>query len=176
LAGDGGDQYGAGKEGGIRMARVQGELLINRPVDEVFDFVADERNEPRYNPRIRRAEKLTPGPIGRGTRFHAQAVSRGRTVEMTIDYTAYERPRRLVSSIHMAAADIVGTLRFDPIPGGTRMGWSWELRLRGRYRLLTPILVGLGRRQERANWAGLKRFLEGQARPEAKRDPARLRR
>jgi uncharacterized protein YndB with AHSA1/START domain len=153
------------------MACIEGELVIDRPVVEVFDFVADERNEPRYNPRIRRAEKRSPGPIGRGTRFHAQAVTLGRTVGMTIEYTAYERPRRLVSSIYMAATDVVGTLRFDPVSGGTRMGWSWELRLRGPYRLLTPILVGLGRRRERANWARLKRFLEGQARPEAERDP-----
>ena len=33
--------------------------MIARPVEEVFDFVADERNEPRYNPRMLRAEKLT---------------------------------------------------------------------------------------------------------------------
>jgi hypothetical protein len=38
------------------MASIAGELVINRPVNEVFDFVADEQNEPRYNPRIRRAE------------------------------------------------------------------------------------------------------------------------
>jgi uncharacterized protein YndB with AHSA1/START domain len=158
------------------MAGIAGELVIHRPVDEVFDFVADERNEPRYNPRIRRAEKLSPGPIGRGARFRAEAVTRGRTVGMTIEYTAYERPRRLASSIQMAAADIIGTLRFDPVPGGTRMGWSWEMRLRGPYKLLTPFIAGAGRRQERANWAGLKRFLEGQAKPEAERDSGRLRR
>ena len=28
------------------MARIEGEIAINRPVDEVFDFVADGRNEP----------------------------------------------------------------------------------------------------------------------------------
>ena len=160
------------------MARIAGELVINRPVDEVFDFVADEQNEPRYNPRIRRAEKLSPGPIGRGTRFRAEAVTLGRTVGMTIEYTTYERPRRLASSIHMAAADIHGTLCFDPVPTGTRMSWSWEMRLRGLYRLLTPIIAGAGRRQEQANWAGLKQFLEGQASlvasPDAERDLRRL--
>jgi hypothetical protein len=35
------------------MARIEGEIAINRPVDEVFDLVADERNEPRYNPEDR---------------------------------------------------------------------------------------------------------------------------
>lgn len=39
------------------MVRIEGEIVINRPVDEVFDFVADERNEPRYNPRLLRAER-----------------------------------------------------------------------------------------------------------------------
>jgi hypothetical protein len=124
--------------------------------------VADERNEPRYNPRICRAEKLSPGPIRRGTRFRAEAVTLGRTTGMTVEYTAYERPRRLASVIHMAAADITGVLRFDPVPDGTRMGWSWVVRPRGLYRLLTPVIAGAGRRQERKNWGGLKWFLEEQ--------------
>lgn len=142
------------------MARIDGELVIHRPVHEVFDFVADERNEPRYNPRIRRAEKLSPGPIGRGTRFRAEAVTLGRTTGMTIQYATYERPGRVASSIHMPAADIAGTLRFDPVPDGTRMSWSWDVSPRGLYRLLTPVIARVGRRQEQENWGGLKRFLE----------------
>jgi hypothetical protein len=161
---------GVGSEEGIWVARIDGELFINRPVTEVFDFVADERNEPRYNPGIRRAEKLSPGPIGRGTRFLAEAATGRRTSGITIEYTAFERPGRLASSIHMAAADIAGTLRFDPVDGGTRMRWSWELRPRGLYRLLAPVIGPVGGRAERANWARLKRFLEGQGELEAERD------
>jgi uncharacterized protein YndB with AHSA1/START domain len=142
------------------MARIEGELVINRPVHEVFDIVADERNEPRYNPRICRAEKLSPGPIGPGTRFRAEAITLGRTTGMTIQYTTYERPRRLASSIHMPAADIAGTLRFDPVANGTRMSWSWLVRPRGLYRLLTPVIARVGQGQELENWGGLKRFLE----------------
>lgn len=40
------------------MARVTGEI-IDRPVDVVLDVVADERNEPNYNPDLLPAEKLT---------------------------------------------------------------------------------------------------------------------
>jgi hypothetical protein len=54
---------------------IAGEIVINRPIDVVFDFVADERNEPRYNPRLRRVEQTTPGPIGRGTRFRAETTA-----------------------------------------------------------------------------------------------------
>jgi hypothetical protein len=41
-----------------------------------------------------------------------------------------------------------------------RMSWSWMGRPRGLYRLLTPVIARVGRRQERENWGGLKRFLE----------------
>jgi hypothetical protein len=35
------------------------------------------------------------------------------------------------------------------------------VKLRGWYRLATPLVAYLGRRGEQATWAGLKRFLEG---------------
>ena len=80
------------------MVRIEGELVIKRPVDEVFDFVADERNEPRYNPRMASVELVSTGPIGVGSRFRATNRSIGRTVEIVIEFTAYERPRRLTVS------------------------------------------------------------------------------
>jgi len=30
------------------MARIDGEIVIDRPVDVVFDYVADQSNEPKY--------------------------------------------------------------------------------------------------------------------------------
>jgi hypothetical protein len=54
------------------MVEVQGEIVIDRRPEDVFDFVADEENEPRYNPQMRLAKKLTDGPIGVGTTFRAK--------------------------------------------------------------------------------------------------------
>jgi hypothetical protein len=53
------------------MATIEGQILIGRPAAEVFDFVADPRNEPQYNPAMAGVELLTPLPIGAGTRFRA---------------------------------------------------------------------------------------------------------
>ena len=119
------------------MIQIEGEIVIKRPPEAVFDFVADERNEPRFNPRLLRAEQITPGAIGLGTRFRAAAASRRRPVEMVIEFTAFERPRRLSSSTRMSGMDIDGTLIFEPLPEGTRMRWHWELVPRGLLRLLT---------------------------------------
>jgi uncharacterized protein YndB with AHSA1/START domain len=154
-------------ERSAKVIHIEGEIVIKRPPEVVFDFVADERNEPRFNPQMLRAEQVSPGPIGLGTRFRAEVTSRSGPVEMVIAFTAFERPRRLASSTRMAAMDIRGTLTFEPVPEGTRMGWHWELAPRGLVKLLTPLVARLGRRQEEAIWAGLKRCLEEQGMPSA---------
>jgi uncharacterized protein YndB with AHSA1/START domain len=146
----------------LHVAHIEGEIVIERPVEEVFDVVADERNEPRYNPRLLWVEKVSSGPIGRGTEFRAATKTMGRPAEMSIEFTDYQRPRRLVSSTHMPTMEIQGALTFDPVPEGTRMRWTWELQPQGVLRLLTPLITLMGRRQEETIWASLKRFLEAQ--------------
>jgi Polyketide cyclase / dehydrase and lipid transport len=142
------------------VSRVHGEIVIERPVAEVFDFVADERNEPAYNPAMVGVEKLTEGPIGAGTQFRATIASRGRPREMLLETTLYERPSRLASTTSMSGARICGTLTFEPAAGATRMSWDWDVAPQGALRLLSPIVGWVGRRQEATIWAGLKQHLE----------------
>lgn len=142
------------------MARIRGEILIRRPVQQVFDYVSDQRNEPIYNPRMLQSEKITDGPVGVGTRFRATAMSGWRKAEMIIDVTDYQRPRRFGSRTTMSSADIAGGLTFEPVNGATRMSWWWELQPRGALRLLGPVVAYLGRRQEEAIWTSLKNQLE----------------
>lgn len=155
------------------MRAVEGSIVIERPVEEVFDFVADERNEPRYNRRMRRADLLSAGGIGAGSRFRAEMAGPRRTAELLVELTGYERPRRLSSSSHTVALDTFGALMFEPVPEGTRMSWHWELDPHGRWLLLGPLLVAVGRAQERGIWRALKELLEegGSVGPEAAARP-----
>ena len=147
------------------MARIDGEIVINRPVEEVFDFAADERNEPRYNPRMVSSELLSPGPVGLGSRFRAVMGSWPRRTTMTTEFTGYQRPRRLALRSHLSAMEIHGSLTFDPVPGGTRMRWSWEVAPRGLLKLMSPLVVRVGARQERSIWENLKGLLESREAP-----------
>ena len=143
------------------MTFIEGEITIARPAEAVFDFAADQRNEPRYNPRMARAEKVTGGPVGKGTVFRSAV----RATDMRSELTGYHRPAWLASRTTMAQADIAGMLTFAPVPGGTRMRWAWVVRPKGAARLLNPVISRIGRRQERAIWTGMKRYLEAQPQP-----------
>ena len=143
------------------MASIEGQITIGRPVELVFDYVADQTNEPLYNPKMVGAEKETAGPIGKGTRFRSAVRSGGRTAEMLIENTGYDRPRLLTSTTTMKQMDIVYKLKFEPVPDGTRMQWSGEVRPKGGLRLLGPLVTWMGTRQEQRIWSSLKRHLEG---------------
>lgn len=142
------------------MIHIRDSILIDRSVEVVFDTVADQRNEPRFNPAMTACRKVTDGPIGVGTRFASTMDSRGRPLEMVSEYTAFEKPHLLASETTSPMGHVVGTLRFHPEGTGTRMEWDWELTLSGAARLLTPVMPLLGRRMERSIWTGLKAFLE----------------
>jgi uncharacterized membrane protein len=148
-----------------RAPTVLGEIVIERPVEEVFDIVADERNEPRYNSRLMSVEKTSSGPIGVGTSWRAETTRGRRRIPMTIDVTAYDRPRRLASRTRLASMDITGELSFEPVSAGTRMQWCWQLQPRGPLKLLGPLIARQGERQEQAIWSSLKRFLEAPRSP-----------
>ncbi len=138
---------------------VAGEIEIARPVEEVFAVVGDERQEPRWNPRLRSAEQITPGPIGRGTRFRVETAGR-RSVPIVLEYTEYAAPIRVGSVSRLPGMDIVGRVTLESKSGGTRLHWAWQLRPQGMMRLLRPAIRWIGRRQERQTWARLRAYLE----------------
>jgi hypothetical protein len=140
------------------MARIEGEILIDRPVEEVFDFVADSRNEPSFNPAMAGVELLTPLPIGRGTRFSARMGRAG--TQMLVELTGFDRPHRLGSRTTSSMMQTSGALHFAADNDGTVMSWDWQVHPKGWMRMLGPLFGPLGGHMERRIWASMKRCLE----------------
>lgn len=140
------------------MARIEGEILIGRSAEEVFDFVADSRNEPSFNPAMTSAELLTPPPIGAGTRFRAR-VGRAGT-QMLVELTEFDRPHRLGSRTTSSIMQTSGALTFAADGDSTVMSWDWQVRPKGWMRMLGPLFRPLGERMERRIWTSMKRHLE----------------
>ena len=147
------------------MTRITGEVTIDAPVTEVFDLVADERNEPAYNPRIAHAEMVGDGPVGAGARFLAQPRGTGARGVMLVRVLEHDRPHRLHHVISSSYMHVDGTLAFDEVDGGTRLRWDWDMSLVGPMRALSPVLSLVGPGWERRNWLDLKQYVESGRRP-----------
>jgi hypothetical protein len=81
-------------------------------------------------------------------------------MEMTVEITQYDPPRRIASVATASWAEIRGAVTFEPVGDATRMRWAWDVHPKGLAKVLTPLVGVVGRRQERACWQGLKEHLE----------------
>lgn len=58
---------------------IENQAAIARPAEEVFAFVADPRNDPKWHTDVLEVHRTDDGPVGAGSRFtrHVQIPARG---------------------------------------------------------------------------------------------------
>lgn len=80
------------------MFTYESEILLDRPVDEVFSFFSEARNLEVLTPDFLRFEVLTPEPVemGPGTRIDYRLRLRGIPLRWQSEITVWEPPRRFV--------------------------------------------------------------------------------
>jgi uncharacterized protein YndB with AHSA1/START domain len=70
-------------------------VLINRPVEEVFAFLADGTNDPKFSPRVQEISKTIDGPPGEGTVYASTVKDAGMKTQREFKYTEFEAPTRI---------------------------------------------------------------------------------
>ena len=126
------------------------------PPEQVFDMVADLRNETRWNRRVSSAELRSAEPIELGSRF--AIVNGGTAYDVTI--TTYDRPSRLVFEAS-GKPDLTIECTLTPAGEGTELTSDFDFRPRGALRVLFPLLAPLIRRDVPKQYASLKTLCEG---------------
>lgn len=135
---------------------------IRRPPAEVFAFLVDPANIPKWNYAIDSVRQISPGPIGVGTRIQqTRSVPRPTTEELVITELVLERRMVLDGDI----GPLSGTLSYqiEAVPEGTRLTNTADLSGRGPLRLLAPLATSRVRDAVAANLNKLRDLLESLA-------------
>ena len=72
-----------------------GTAVINRPIADVFAFLAEGTNDPKFSPRVLEISKEPAGPSQLGTVFFSRVKDAGMTTNRRFEYTAFEAPTKL---------------------------------------------------------------------------------
>jgi len=141
------------------MPSAQRDVTIARPVGEVFAFVADGLNGPKWRPGILDIS-LVSG-VGLGA-IYKQGVKGpgGRRIAADYRITAFEPNRRLAFEAIAGPVRPTGSYVFDEVAGGTRVSFSLEAELSGIKKLLMGGAVQKTMDAEVAATERLKRVLE----------------
>jgi Polyketide cyclase / dehydrase and lipid transport len=125
------------------MATHQIAFDLDRPPEDVFDYIADVRNELRWQKDLRRAEKVTEGPVGDGTIFETDYRLFG-PIRLALEEV--RRPEHLVFVGEGPRMSMRFVLDLASRPGGSRVRFDVEMRPKGPLALLSPLLrLGLPR-------------------------------
>jgi uncharacterized protein YndB with AHSA1/START domain len=135
-------------------------VTIDRPVEVVFDYLADNDNVTRWKKGLVEVRRTSEGPPGVGTTEVHVSEFLGRRSEVGHEITEYEPGRLMAFKTTSGPFPATGRFILDGAGGGTRLTIETEGEAHGVYALLGPLLAWLSKRQLQRDFGLLKARLE----------------
>lgn len=142
--------------------RFESTVSIDRPIEEVFAFLADGENDPKFSPRVLEIAKTTEGPPGVGTVYASTVKDAGMKTKREFRLTEFEAPTRIrwaeMSKNLVTASE--GGYDLAPEAGGTRLTVYNVLEGHGFGKLIEPLALRMARKNADELGNSIKRAVE----------------
>jgi carbon monoxide dehydrogenase subunit G len=142
--------------------RFSGTAVIDRPIDEVFAFVADGTNDPKFSPRVQEIRKTTDGPTAVGTVYASTVKDAGVKSQREFQITELDAPTRIrwkeISKNAVTAPN--GGYDLEPAGEGTKLTVFNDLEGHGFGKLLVGFALRSARKDADAFAGRIKAAVE----------------
>jgi uncharacterized protein YndB with AHSA1/START domain len=145
------------------MATLDFSIEINRPLEEVFAFVSNPENMPRWSSTGSEVKITSAGPIGVGTTYRSVVTILGRRLEAEVEFIEYEPNRSFAQKSKSRPFPVENRVTFERVDGGTQVNFTSVTEPGGFFKLAEPLLVRMVKRQFEADFANLKDLMESHA-------------
>jgi len=134
---------------------------INRPSADVFDFLLDLANPPRFASGIKAVRGVEDGPLTLGRRYGQTSTILGRTIDAEVEVTSCERDRELVLKTVTGLVPVARSFRLAaPSEAQTDLTLAVDAEPGKGMRLMVPMLERTAREQIATTLERLKTELE----------------
>jgi hypothetical protein len=94
-------------------------VTVERPVEEVFAYLADGENDREFSPRVLEIAKTTGGPIGVGTVYASTVKDGGIKTKREFELTEFEKPAKIRwRELSASAPILIPEGGYDLLPAG----------------------------------------------------------
>ncbi len=145
------------------MIRVEHTVVIDRPIEEVFAFMAEVENLKQWAENTIEARQTSEGPVSAGTTCTVRSKAMGRVMAHHFVVTQYEPYTRYAAKSTSGPFPMQMSYSLEPTDGGTKVYTVSEADLGGIARIAGPVLSAMARKQIAADHRKLKAMLESQA-------------
>jgi carbon monoxide dehydrogenase subunit G len=143
------------------MARFERSGLVARPVEPVFEYLADPSNDAQWSGAIRSVERTSPGRLVAGSTVYYVARLGGVRLAMPFVITELVPNRVIAARTTGGRVRATGRRTVEATDAQTRVTIAGELRVGGIVgRALEPFVNWTGQRQLRRDFARLLQRLE----------------
>jgi len=143
------------------MIKAKTSVIINRSVEDVFAFVSNPENSPKWGSGILEVEITSTGVAGVGATARTRRRFPGKQVEFHWEVTAYEPNRLLVVNSTSGPLSMQARYDFDPIPEDkTRLRFALQGKAAGFFKLAEPLVSRQAQKELEADFLRLKGLLE----------------
>ena len=142
------------------MARIKTSILISRPIEAVFVFVAEPENLPKWASRTYDVTKTSETPVGVGTTFLGVGRFMGQRIESPQEVIEYEPHMTYAIKNSSGPLNFVFRYAFEPVQGGTKIVCIGEVEPSAFFKLAEPIFVSAVKRLCETDLSHLKNLLE----------------
>lgn len=133
---------------------------IERPQQEVFDFMADPANDTKWRDSAVSAEWESEGPIQVGSKVKTVDKLMGREIESTAEVTAYDPPHKFGQKTIGGPMPFEFTVTLEPENSGTRLTMAGQAEVGGFFKLAEGLVGKQLEKQIETDFKGLKKLLE----------------
>jgi uncharacterized membrane protein len=140
--------------------RFENSVTVNRPAEDVFQYVTNMDNLATWQGPIIEARQTSPDPVAVGSTGAVRAKFLGRQMEIPTEITAWNEPQSFSTRNTGGPFPIAFQYTFEPVDGGTRVAVETEGEPAGFFRLAAPVFEQLAKRQMQNDLETLKALLE----------------
>jgi uncharacterized membrane protein len=142
------------------MINLELSIIVNCPVEEVFDYMSDSRNELHWSAGVADIQQTPEGLMNKCTVITEARNFMGRRIESRSEIVEYEPNKKFVRKGIDGPFPVEGSLFFAPVPQGTKIDWKMMMQPGGFFKLAEPVLLSTLKKDLNANLNKLKELLE----------------
>ncbi len=122
------------------MFTVERTVEVDRPVADVFAYLADFTHTEQWDPGTVRTTRTDQGPLGVGARFHNVSEFRGRRTELDYRLMRFDQDEHLTFTGTNRTVTATDDLALRATATGTRITYRAHFTFKRWARLAEPLL------------------------------------
>lgn len=143
------------------MIKFEKSLYIERPQQEVFDYITNPANDPKWRDSAISSAWTTNGPPGVGSILRSKDKFLGREMESTIEITAWKPPHSVGQKAIDSPVPYEINFHLEPEESGTRLTMTGQAELGGFFKIAEGLAGKQMEKQMEADFKNLKKVMEG---------------